>query len=82
MGIMSDLGKQPIGKEEPRDGTSENLPTDLHERLVTAGLVPPGPKPRPICELELKRLSDDSTFAVRVILEDRARDRRKDEGED
>jgi len=79
---MSDIGEQPLEKEDPRDGTSGNLPTDSHERLVAAGLVQPGPKPRPICELELKRLSDDSTVAVRAILEDRAGDRSENEGDD
>ncbi len=82
MGIMSDVGKQPIGTGKSQDEASENLPTDLHERLVSAGLVRPGPKPRPICELELELPSCDSTLAVRAILEDRARDRREDQGDD
>lgn len=49
------------------------IPTDDHERLVAAGLVRPGPKPRPLSELKLKPLGD-STAAVRAILQDREED--------
>ena len=76
---MRDIGKQPIGTGEPQDGASENLPTDLHERLVAAGLVRTGPKPRPICELELTPLGMDSSRAVRAILQDRGQDRQEDD---
>ena len=79
---MSDVGNDPVGTGKSKTGESKKLPPDWHERLVVAGLVRPGPKPHPICELELKRLSNDSTLAVRVILEDRARDRRETEGDD
>src|SRR5258705_10764779 len=47
------------------------IPTDPHERLVAAGLVRPGPKPRPISELKLTPLGVDSSRAVLPILQDR-----------
>jgi antitoxin (DNA-binding transcriptional repressor) of toxin-antitoxin stability system len=50
------------------------IPTDPHERLVAAGLVRPGPKPRPISELKLTPLGVDSSRAVRAILQDREED--------
>lgn len=50
------------------------IPTDPHERLVAAGLVRPGPKPRPLSELKLKPLGIDSSAAIRAILQDREED--------
>lgn len=68
---MSDAGEQPISAGEPQGGTTGGLPSDSHERLVAAGLVRPGPTPRPIAELKLKPLGIDSSRAVRAILQDR-----------
>jgi prevent-host-death family protein len=47
------------------------IPTDPYQRLVDAGLIRPGPKPRPLGELKLKTLAVDDTLAVRAILQDR-----------
>jgi prevent-host-death family protein len=51
------------------------IPTDPYERLVAAGLVRPGPKPRPLSELKLARLAADASPAIRAILRDREEDR-------
>ena len=47
------------------------IPTDPYQRLIDVGLIRPGPKPRPLCELKLKPLGVDDTLAVRAILQDR-----------
>jgi prevent-host-death family protein len=44
------------------------------ERLVAAGLLQPGPKPRPLAELRLEALTTDASPAIRAILEDREQD--------
>src|SRR5262249_23573095 len=43
------------------------VPADAHERLIAAGLVQPGPKPRPLSELKLKPLTSDASPAIGVI---------------
>jgi prevent-host-death family protein len=50
------------------------IPTDPHERLVAAGLLRPGPKPRPISGLKLTPLGVDSSRAVPAILRDQEED--------
>ena len=45
-----------------------------HERLVAAGLLQAGPKPRPLGELRLEALTMDASPAIRAILEDREQD--------
>jgi prevent-host-death family protein len=50
------------------------IPTDPYERLVAAGLVRPGPKPRPLSELRLETLGEDASPAIRAILADREED--------
>jgi prevent-host-death family protein len=50
------------------------IPVSPHERLVNAGLVQPGPKPRPLAELKLEALRTDASPAIGAILEDRAQD--------
>jgi len=47
------------------------VPADAHERLIAAGLVQPGPKPRPLSQLKLKPLSSDASAAIGVIVRDR-----------
>jgi len=47
------------------------VPADAHERLIAAGLVQPGPKPRPLSELKLKPLTSDASPAIGVIVRDR-----------
>ncbi|HEV2991899.1 MAG TPA: type II toxin-antitoxin system prevent-host-death family antitoxin [Candidatus Angelobacter sp.] len=47
------------------------IPKDPYQRLVDAGIFRPGPKPRPLSELKLKRLALDDTGAVNAILQDR-----------
>jgi hypothetical protein len=47
------------------------VPADAHERLIAVGLVQPGPKPRPLSELELKPLTADASPAIGVIVGDR-----------
>lgn len=51
-----------------------SVPTDPHERLVAAGLVRPGPRPRPLAELKLKPLAADASPAIGAILRDREQD--------
>jgi prevent-host-death family protein len=41
------------------------------ERLVAAGLLQSGPKPRPLAELRLREFTTDASVAIRAILEDR-----------
>jgi prevent-host-death family protein len=51
------------------------IPTDPYERLVAAGLVRPGPKPRPLSELRRGgALTADASPAIRGILQDREED--------
>ena len=57
------------------------IPTEPHERLVAAGLVRPGPKPRPLSELKLAPLTADASPAIRAILRDREQDREEDREE-
>jgi prevent-host-death family protein len=47
------------------------VPADAHDRLIAAGLVQPGPKPRPLSELKLKPLTSDASPAIGVIVRDR-----------
>ena len=47
------------------------VPTDARERLIAAGLVQPGPKPRPLSQLKLKPLAFDASPAIGVIVRDR-----------
>src|SRR5205809_8073537 len=48
------------------------IPTDPYQRLIDAGLIRPGPKPRPLGELKLEPLGVDSTPIIRAILQERA----------
>jgi|GEM_PF-3673886 len=57
------------------------IPTDPHERLVAAGLVRPGPKPRPLAELKLSPLAADASPAIRAILRDREQDGKEEREE-
>ncbi len=50
------------------------IPASPYERLVAAGLIKPGPKPRPLAELRLESLMTDASPAIRAILEDREQD--------
>jgi antitoxin (DNA-binding transcriptional repressor) of toxin-antitoxin stability system len=47
------------------------VPTDAHERLIAAGLVQAGPKPRLLSELKLKPLASDASPAIDIIVRDR-----------
>ena len=47
------------------------VPAGAHQRLIAAGLVRPGPKPRPLSELKLKPLTSDASSAIAVIVRDR-----------
>ena|SRR5436305_14451526 len=47
------------------------IPKDPYQKLIDAGLIRPGPKPRPLCELKLKPLNIDSTPVVQAILQER-----------
>jgi prevent-host-death family protein len=47
------------------------VPADAHERLIAAGLVQPGPKPRLLSELKLKPLASDASRAIDTIVRDR-----------
>jgi prevent-host-death family protein len=47
------------------------VPSRPHERLVAAGLVRPGPKPRPLADLKLVTIKEDSSAAIRAIIADR-----------
>jgi antitoxin (DNA-binding transcriptional repressor) of toxin-antitoxin stability system len=50
------------------------IPSDPYERLVAAGLLRPGPKPRPLSELRLKGHKADASPAIRAIIDDREED--------
>lgn len=47
------------------------VPADPHERLIAAGLVQAGPKPRLLSELKLKPLASDASLAIDSIVRDR-----------
>ncbi len=47
------------------------IPVNPHQRLVAAGLVRPGPKPRLLAGLKLEALKEDSSAAISAIIEDR-----------
>jgi prevent-host-death family protein len=47
------------------------VPAEDHERLIAAGLVQPGPKPRLLSELKLKPLESDASQAIGIIVRDR-----------
>jgi prevent-host-death family protein len=47
------------------------VPVDDRERLITAGLVQPGPKPLPLSGLKLKPLTADASPAIAAIVGDR-----------
>ena len=47
------------------------VPADPHERLIAAGLVQPGPKPRLLSELKLKPLASDASPAIDIVVRDR-----------
>jgi len=63
-----------IKKPTTRKSKVVAAPIGWRERLVAAGLVRSGPKPRPISELKIERIGADSALAVRAILEDREED--------
>lgn len=44
---------------------------DAHERLIAAGLIQPGPKPRLLSELKLKPPASDASRAIDSIVRDR-----------
>jgi prevent-host-death family protein len=44
------------------------VPVDARERLIAAGLVPPGPKPRPLSKLKLKPRTTDASPAISAII--------------
>ena len=50
------------------------ISVDARERLIAAGLVQPGPKPRPLSELKLKQLAPDASPAIAAIVQDRDED--------
>jgi prevent-host-death family protein len=50
------------------------IPKDPYQRLVDLGILRPGPKPRPLCELKLDIPPGDASLALRAILEDREDD--------
>ena len=50
------------------------IPASPRERLIAAGLIQPGPQPRPLAGLKLESLSLDASPAIRAILEDREKD--------
>ena len=47
------------------------IPKDPYQKLIDAGLILPGPKPRPLSELKLNIPPGDACMAIRAILEDR-----------
>jgi prevent-host-death family protein len=47
------------------------VPADAHERLIAAGLVQPGPKPRPLSQVKLKPIASDASPAIDAIVRDR-----------
>lgn len=47
------------------------VPRKPHERLVAAGLVRPGVKPRPLADLNLDTVQTDASPAIRAIIDDR-----------
>jgi prevent-host-death family protein len=47
------------------------VPADAHERLIAAGLVQAGPKPRLLSGLKLKPLASDASRAIDSIVGDR-----------
>jgi prevent-host-death family protein len=47
------------------------VPADAHERLIAAGLVQPGPKPRSLSKLDLKPITTDASPAIGAIVRDR-----------
>ena len=47
------------------------VPADAHERLIAAGLIQPGPKPRHLSKLKLKRVASDASRAIDSIVRDR-----------
>jgi len=50
------------------------IPTDPYQRLIDAGLIRPGPKPRPLGELKLEGPLGDSSLAIQAILQEREED--------
>jgi prevent-host-death family protein len=47
---------------------------DPHQKLIDAGIIRPGPKPRPFSELKLNLPPGDASLAIRAILEEREED--------
>jgi prevent-host-death family protein len=47
------------------------IPSKPHQRLVAAGLVRPGPKPRPLADLKLGAAKANASPAIRTIIDDR-----------
>ena len=47
------------------------VPADAQERLIAAGLIQPGPKPRLLSELKIKPLASDASPAIDIIVRDR-----------
>src|SRR5262245_26584594 len=60
-----------ITKNEQEVARIMPVPADARERLMTAGLVQPGPKPLPLSELRLKPLAADASPAIGAIVRDR-----------
>ncbi len=50
------------------------IPKDPYQKLIDAGLILPGPKPRPLSELKLNIPPGDASLMVRAILEEREED--------
>ena len=47
------------------------VPVDAHERLIAAGLIQSGTKPRPLSELKVQPLASDASPAIGIIVRDR-----------
>ncbi|HWX56692.1 MAG TPA: type II toxin-antitoxin system prevent-host-death family antitoxin [Verrucomicrobiae bacterium] len=47
------------------------IPANPRERLVAAGLVKPGSKPRPLGDLKLSEMNGDASVAIGAIIADR-----------
>jgi prevent-host-death family protein len=60
-----------VTKNEKEVARIMPVPTDARDRLISAGLVQPGPKPLLLSELKLKRLTSDASPAIEAILRDR-----------
>jgi prevent-host-death family protein len=61
---------QAVSITKNRQEVARIMPVPV-ERLIAAGLVQPGPKPLPLSELKLKRLTSDASPAIAAIVRDR-----------